>query len=129
MPIQSFKPPLKSDIPEMPSWAEKMLKPINEQIKILTEFLQQQPEDLRDVLLRSGVEVPIKPQGIRGRPKSVEVLFTDPRLFHRESYEIVNEEEIRITVYFSTDQEFSGAPGTVPTEEVLTRLRIRGSSG
>lgn len=128
--IPDLRPPTKTDIPELTDTEVKFLKPIIDQLQILTKAMQRKlgeenlNQELRDLKLTNGKQVSITPQSITGKPRACDVLFTDPPYFTQELVEIISEKEIRLTVFFSTDP--LGDPDTVPAGEVLTRVRITG---
>lgn len=132
--IPSFRQPTRSDIPELPDWAMKMLYTINSQIDLLTKAAQNKlshkdnlNEDERDLKLRHGVEAIVTVKKIRGKPSGLEVIYTNPPLLHKVVWAVVDDHHVRLTVYFSTVPSFSGAAGTVPTGKVDTRIRVSGN--
>lgn len=131
--LPDYKAPNSSDYPEADDWIWKVLESVSRQLKQITQTLQKKVDqvnnlnvDDRELQLLSGQEVSITPEGLTGKPTSVEVLGVDPSFFVQWLSRIVSETEVRLTVFFSNVPSFSGASGTVPVTPVNTLIRIWG---
>ena len=133
MKVHDFQPLTKSDIPELPIWAERLIEPVHIQLQRITILLQKKigirfnfNGELRDIKVRSGQPVTIKVQNVDGPPVKVKLVYTDPSFYHHLQWSLVNSDTISVLVALSSEPSFSGAVGTVPTEEVTIRLEIEG---
>lgn len=133
MRITEWVPISKTDVPDIAEWGEKVLIPINAKLLELNTALQKRVTfqdnvngESRTVKVRHGVALDIKlTPAVRGKPRKVVVVKTDPAYFTSLKWESPDFETVRIILAFSANGTWQDTP---PTGDVSVMLDIEGSS-
>lgn len=134
MKLKSFRPIQKTEEREMPPWADRVLAPVNSQLRDITEALSQRlsAEDnlnveYRVLRVRSGQPLEFTVQRVRGKPREIRFVGLEDALpYYVQVLEArpLNLQRCRITMVFNPSPDFSGV---APTEALKVRLRIEGA--
>ena len=130
MKVKEFKPANKSDVPEMPEWMERVLKPIVDQVGHITEVLggrlvpgENTQEETRTVVVRSGEPVEITLLA-KWKATGVSVLTIDPQAyFLPPKWETLDLGKVRVTIALSSTPTGFSSP---PSGDFSVTLRIQG---
>lgn len=127
MKVKGYTPPRRAEVKDeegrpIPKWVEKVIDPVNEQLKALTQMAQGQVglenlnEEVREFRVRDGVDVEFTLKTLRGVPLGVVPIYWDHYSYMHWRVQILDLDRIRMRFSFETP----------PVGDVLVRVLVRG---
>lgn len=132
MKLQGFSPVTKADVQELPDWAERVFGPLNAQVAALTSMLQGQAStenlyvELREFRIKSAQSVDLSLQKIKTKVAGVFLAYVDGDYFASMKWKPIDQGKIRVTIDFSTVSGLGTGTGSIPSGEILVRLKVEG---
>ncbi len=117
MKIQQWKRITKTDIPDLPDWAKKIVDPVNRQLEVITTALQAHltfgdnfAEPPRTLELKHDTVTPIRLKNLKRNPVGVVVLATSFNEYWRMTWEMNATEPLTVDVRIKWDTVPSADP-------------------
>lgn len=115
-PLPNFHPAKRVNVPAAPPWVDDYIKPVNQQIKTITEHLQYRGDLLLEMKVRHATIYNVDVSGLADEPIGGTCLYSAVALSQPMALEILQDKKVRLTFTFEGS----------PTGEVFVRVRIEG---